>query len=93
MQRSRLKETGISKADSLVIGKSMYSIFKDFFNEPFFKKDVCKIQNIVVKKMGETKRLPADQLLNCYKNYLIDQKMLNKFHWCDLYKKSDYGVY
>lgn len=93
MHRSRLKETGISKADSLVIGKSMYAMFKDFFNTPFFKKDVCKIQNIVVRKIGETKRLPADQLLTCYKNYLIDQKMLDRFHWCDLYKKSDYGVY
>lgn len=91
--RSVLTASGVSKSDSLIIGKSILSLFKDYFANPFFKKDVCKIQKIAIDKISQARRMPVEDLVNYYKNYLIDQKMLNKFYWCDLYKKSDYGVY
>jgi len=57
---------------------------------PFFKRDVCKVQNIAVNKISTDKRIPVTELLNYYKSYLMDQKMLDKFNWCDLYKKYSY---
>jgi hypothetical protein len=91
--RSLLKSSGVSKEDATLLGKSIHSLFKDYMANPFFKKDVCKVQNIAIDKISTNKRIPAAELLNYYKIYLMDQKMLDKFNWCDLYKKSAYGVY
>lgn len=85
--RSILKGSGISKVDSLVIGKSVHSLFKDYMANPFFKKNVCKAQNSAISILSKKKRLSSEELETSYKNYLISQKMLDKFNWCGIYSK------
>jgi hypothetical protein len=93
LHRSQLKSSGVSKSDSLIIGKSVHSLFKDLYTNPYFKKDVCKIQNMAVKKVAELKRMSEEELKKAYKEFLISEKMLNKYNWCDIFSKSAYGVY
>jgi hypothetical protein len=88
--RSLLKSSGVSKEDSILLGKSIHSLFKDYMANPFFKKDVCKVQNITINKISTDRRIPVTELLNYYKIYLMNQKILDKFNWCDLYKKYAY---
>jgi hypothetical protein len=91
--RSVLKTTGISKNDSLLIGKSIHSLFKDYYANKHFEKNVCKIQDIAIGKISTLKRIPVNELKKYYKEYLIEQKLFNKYNWCDLYAKQEYGVY
>jgi hypothetical protein len=89
--RSVLKGSGISKADSLIIGKLVHSLFKDYMSNSFFRKNVCKAQSSAISSISKSKRISPEELETSYKNYLISQKMLDKFNWCGLYSK--YGIY
>jgi hypothetical protein len=85
--RSLLRTSGISKTDAILLGKSVHSLFKDLLANVHFKKDVCKVQNIAINKISDSKKIPVAELLNYYKAYLMDQKMFDKFNWCDLYMR------
>jgi hypothetical protein len=88
--RSVLKGSGISKADSIIIGKNIYSLFKDYMANPFFKKNVCKAQKSAISSISRSKKLSEEELETSYKNYLVSQKMLDKFNWCGLSPKYAY---
>lgn len=85
--RALLRTAGVSKADAILLGKSVRSLIKDILDSGKLSKDICKVQEIAINKISGEKRIPASDLLNYYKAYLIEQKMLNKFNWCDSYRR------
>ena len=91
--RSLLKSSGVTREDSFMLGNAVHLLFKDYYANKFFKKDVCKIQRIAINKISELKRTSTEELKKHYKEFLIKEKMLNKYNWCDIFAKSDYGVY
>jgi hypothetical protein len=56
----------------------------------FFKKNVCKAQKSAISSISRSKKLSEEELETSYKNYLISQKMLDKFNWCGLSLRYEY---
>jgi len=80
--RSSMREKGISKEQGIQIGKSIHSLFLDLYKNPFFNKDVCKIQRNAIAKISKEISMETEQLNSFYKDYLVKNKMLDKFNWC-----------
>lgn len=83
VHRSAMKQRGISKEQSISIGKSIHSLFLDLFKNPFFQKDVCKVQKNEISKISKEISMSYDQLRSFYKDYLVKNRMLDKFNWCN----------
>lgn len=82
VHRATAIRRGISKEQTLAIGESVYKLFQDFIKNPFFKKDVCKVQKVISDRISKEKGIEAKDILNYYKEYLVKQRMLNKFNYC-----------
>lgn len=83
VHRSAMKKRGISKEQGINIGKSIHSLFLDLFKNPFFGKDVCKVQRNAIGKISREMSMPYEELRLFYKDYLTKNKMLDKFNWCN----------
>jgi hypothetical protein len=81
--RSLVKEKGISKEQSINIGKSIHSLFLDLYKNPFFNKDVCKVQKNAVTKISNLSNIKYEEARSFYKEYLTKNRMLDKFNWCN----------
>jgi hypothetical protein len=82
VHRSAIKVRGISKEQGISIGKSIHSLFLDLMNNPYFEKDVCKVQRNSITKIAKDSEATPEELKSFYKSYLSKEKMLDKFNWC-----------
>jgi hypothetical protein len=88
--RSTLSKKGITKEQSIAIGKNVYSIMQDLLKaenpktkQLLFNRDICKVQKMAVNKVSGLKKLTYDEVKSFYKDYLVKNRMLDKFNWCN----------
>jgi hypothetical protein len=82
VHRSAIRARGISKEQGLSIGKSIHSLFKDLIKNPYFDKDVCKVQRNAIARIGRDTDSTPEELKSYYKAYLMKEKLLDQFNWC-----------
>jgi len=88
--RNALASRGISKEQGIAIGKSVYSRVQDLLKaenpktkQLLFNRDICKVQKMAVNKISEMKNLTYNEVKSFYKDYLIKNRILDKFNWCN----------
>ena len=82
VHRSAIRARGISKEQGISIGKSIHSLFQDLMKNPYFGKDVCKVQRNAISKISRDTGTSPEELKSFYKEYLMKEKILNQFNWC-----------
>jgi len=71
---------GMTKDQRLAIGKDVYSWLQSLKNNPVFK-ETTKAQRHAISKMNKVTGISEPVLKEIYKEYLIKNKLLNKFNW------------
>jgi len=82
IHRATARARAITKDQSMAIGESVYRMFQDFLRNDHFKKDVCRVQRIVIPRISQAKGIDAEDILKYYRDYLMQNRMFNKFNYC-----------
>lgn len=82
VHRATARAKGITKDQSMAIGESVYKMFQDFLKNDYFKRDVCKVQGIIIPRISKEKGIDAKDLLKYYRDYLMQNRMFDKFNYC-----------
>jgi hypothetical protein len=71
---------GMTREQRLAIGKRVYSWLQTLKSNPIFK-ETAKAQRNAIAKMNKETGISETTLKQIYKEYLIKNKLLNKFNW------------
>lgn len=82
VHRATARAKGITKDQSIAIGASVYKMFQDFLKNPYFKRDVCKVQGIIIPRISQEKGMEPQDILKYYREYLMKNRMFDKFNYC-----------
>lgn len=82
VHRATARTRAITRDQSMAIGKAVYRMLQDFLKNDHFKRDICRVQKIVIPRISQEKGIDAEDILKYYREYLTQNRMLNKFNYC-----------